>query len=31
MGSRWIKIYDKFLGWEWFGKAEMVQLFLYLC
>lgn len=30
MGSRWIKIYDKFLGWEWFGKAEMVQLFLYL-
>ena len=30
MGSRWIKIYDKFLGWEWFGKAEMVQMFLYL-
>lgn len=30
MGSRWIKIYDKFLQWEWFGKAEMVQLFLYL-
>ena len=28
--GRWIKLYDKFLGWEWFGKAEMVQLFLYL-
>ena len=28
--GRWIKIYDKFLQWEWFGKAEMVQLFLYL-
>ena len=27
--GRWIKIYDKFLQWEWFGKAEMVQLFAY--
>lgn len=27
--GRWIKIYDKFLQWEWFSKAEMVQLFTY--
>ena len=26
----WIKIFNKFLLWEWFDKAEMVQLFLYL-
>lgn len=26
----WIKIYNKFLQWEWFDIAEMVQLFLYL-
>lgn len=26
----WIKIYRELLQWEWFGKAEMVQLFLYL-
>lgn len=26
----WIKIYSKFLEWEWFDKAEMVQLFIYL-
>lgn len=25
----WIKIFNKFLLWEWFEKAEMVQLFLY--
>ena len=26
----WIKIHRELLQWEWFGKAEMVQLFLYL-
>lgn len=26
----WIKIFRKFLQWEWFHKAEMVQLFVYL-
>jgi len=26
----WIKIFSKFLQWEWFDKAEMVQLFIYL-
>ena len=26
----WIKIFNKFLQWEWFDIAEMVQLFLYL-
>ena len=26
----WIKIHRSFLEWEWFDKAEMVQVFLYL-
>lgn len=26
----WIKIYRKFLDWEWFHVPEMVQLFIYL-
>lgn len=26
----WIKIYSKFLQWEWFDCAEMVQVFVYL-
>ena len=26
----WMKIYRKFLEWEWFDKPEMVQLFIYL-
>lgn len=26
----WIKIYRELLQWEWFEKAEMVQLFIYL-
>ncbi len=25
----WIKLYRQFLEWEWFTRAEMVQLFLY--
>lgn len=30
MNERWIKIYEKFIEWEWFQIPEMVQLFLYL-
>lgn len=26
----WIKLWRKFLDWEWFSDAKMVQLFLYL-
>ena len=26
----WIKIHRSFLTWEWFDKAEMVQVFIYL-
>jgi hypothetical protein len=26
----WIKTYRKFVEWEWFDNAEMVQLFMYL-
>lgn len=26
----WITLHRRFLGWEWFEKAEMVQLFVYL-
>lgn len=26
----WIKIFRSFLQWQWFGKPEMVQLFVYL-
>lgn len=26
----WIKLYREFLAWEWFGKPEMVQLFVWL-
>jgi hypothetical protein len=26
----WVKIHRELLQWEWFGKPEMVQLFLYL-
>ena len=28
--ASWIKIHRELLQWEWFEKAEMVQLFLYL-
>ena len=28
--SSWIKIFRELLQWEWFEKAEMVQLFIYL-
>jgi hypothetical protein len=28
--SGWIKIHRKFLDWQWFGKSESVQLFIYL-
>ena len=26
----WVILHRRFLGWEWFEKAEMVQLFVYL-
>ena len=26
----WLKIYRKFVEWEWFGKPEMVQLYLFI-
>ena len=26
----WVTLYRRFLSWEWFSKAEMVQLFIYL-
>lgn len=26
----WIKIFRRFLGWQWFHKSEMVHLFVYL-
>ena len=28
--ASWIKIFRELLQWEWFQKAEMVQLFIYL-
>ena len=30
MSGGWIKLYRKFLEWEWFTDAKMVQLFIYL-
>lgn len=30
MSGGWIKLYRKFLDWEWFADAKMVQLFVYL-
>lgn len=30
MSESWIKIYRRFLDWEWYGKSEMVHLFLHL-
>lgn len=30
MSGGWIKLYRKFLDWEWFTDAKMVQLFAYL-
>ena len=26
----WIKLYRRFLTWQWFNKAEMVQIFVYI-
>ena len=28
--GRWIKLFDKFLEWEWFPDATVVQMFIYL-
>ena len=30
MAESWIKLHRKFLDWEWYGKSEMVHLFLHL-
>ena len=30
MAENWIKLNRKFLEWEWYGKSEMVHLFLHL-
>ena len=30
MSGGWIKLYRKFLEWEWFTDSKMVQLFVYL-
>jgi len=30
MGEGWVKLHRKFLDWEWFSTANMVQVFLYL-
>ena len=30
MSESWIKIYRRFLDWEWYSKSEMVHLFLHL-
>ena len=30
MSDSWIKLYRKFIDWEWFHKPEMVQLFIWL-
>ena len=30
MADSWIKLHRKFLEWEWYGKSEMVHLFLHL-
>ncbi len=30
MAESWIKLHRKFLEWEWYGKSEMVHLFLHL-
>lgn len=26
----WIKLYRRFLSWQWFNKSEMVQIFVYI-
>ncbi|WP_091853598.1 hypothetical protein [Prevotella communis] len=30
MSESWVKIYRRFQDWEWYGKSEMVHLFLHL-
>lgn len=30
MSESWVKIYRRFQEWEWYGKSEMVHLFLHL-
>ena len=28
--QRWVKLYEKFTEWEWFGDSQMVHVFIYL-
>lgn len=28
--QRWVKLYEKFTEWEWFGNSQMVHVFIYL-
>jgi len=30
MNSRWVKLYDNILRWEWFTDSKMVHFFIYL-